>query len=311
MLLHVLPLFHVHGLFVALQVALRAGARTVLVDGFDPADTWRRLGRGDVTLFMGVPTLYHRLLAAAPTPPPDLGAVRLFISGSAPLREDTACDWETLTGARILERYGMTEVGMAASNPVHGERRIGSVGPALPGVELRVVDRETGATVPAGRVGEVQIRGASVCDGYWERPDATAALFADGGWLRSGDLGTLSPDGYLTLVGRAKELVITGGLNVYPREVEAVLCTHPTVAEAAVVGVPDPDYGEAVVAALVPRSDLAASERPSRDALVTFCREHVAPYKTPKRFVWVDALPRNAMGKVQKNAVAELPGLAG
>ncbi len=304
---HALPLFHVHGLFVAASVALAAGACVRLAPRFEPESTWRALASGEVTLFMGVPTMYHRLLASAPADPPRPLPVRLCTSGSAPLRPETLAAFEALTGHVILERYGMTEVGMAASNPLHGRRVPGSVGPALPGVELRVVDRATGAPCAPDEVGEVLIGGPSVFDGYRRRPEQTAEAFTPDGLLRSGDLGRLDADGYLHLVGRAKELVISGGFNVYPREVEAALDSHPDVVESAVCGVPDDDLGEVVAAGVVLRPGATVDA----EALRRFAKERLAAYKAPRRVAFLDALPRNAMGKVMKAALAGLPELRG
>jgi len=301
-ILHVLPLFHVHGLFVAATTALVAGACIELEPGFDAAPCWDALRSGRISVFMGVPTHYHRLLRDAPQAGPiaDL-PVRLFTSGSAPLRPETTAAFRALTGHTILERYGMTEVGMAASNPLVGERRVGSVGPALPGVALRVVD-SSGRARPQGEVGEVLIRGPSVFAGYWERPEADAEVFDEQGWLRSGDLGYLDEDGYLFLVGRTRELILSGGFNVYPREVEEALDSHPSVAESAVCGLPDDDLGERVVAGVV----LASGATADPEALAAHTRERLAAYKVPKVFAFMDALPRNAMGKLQRDQLARL-----
>ena len=305
-LLHVLPVFHVHGLFVALTTTLVAGGR-VSFAAFEPAATWDALRSGGLTVFMAVPTLYHRLVEHAVAHGLDArlpDALRLCTSGSAPLRPDVAEAFQALTGRRLLERYGMTEVGMAASQPYDGPRKEGSVGPALPGVGLRVVGPEGGAPLPAGTRGEVQITGHSVCDGYWDRPEATAALFTADGWLRSGDLGHLDADGHLHLAGRLKELVISGGFNITPREVEAVLETHPDIAEVAVCGLPDPDLGEVVAAGVVPRPGTA----PEAEALRDWAREKLSAYKLPRRVLVLDELPRTPLGKVQKAELAKLFG---
>ena len=198
---------------------------------------------------------------------------------------------------RLLERYGMSETGMNLSNPLHGERRVGSVGLPLPGVEVRIVDAETEQPLPDGVVGEVQVRGANVCKGYWRQPDKTAAAFTPDGWLRTGDLGVRAPDGYFTLKGRSKDLIISGGYNIYPPEVELALADHPAVEMSAVVGCPDAEWGERVVALVVRRAGLAAV---NEDDLIAFCRQRLAVYKAPRRVIFVDALPRNALGKVQK-----------
>lgn len=300
-LLHVLPLFHVHGLFVGAHAAASAGACLLLRRGFDPADVWARLGAGEATLFFGVPTHYHRLLQARPDRV-DLTAVRLLVSGSAPLRPDVKQAFAEATGHVILERYGMTELGMVTSQRPDARRPAGAVGRALPGVDLRVVEPGTDVERPRGEVGEVVVRGPSVCDGYWERPQASAAALTPDGWFRTGDLGHLDAHDELWLSGRAKELIISGGFNVYPREVEAVLEAQPGVAESAVAGLPDDDLGEVVVAAVVARPGARLDEQALRDA----CREQLAAYKLPRRVRVVDELPRNAMGKVQKARVTAL-----
>jgi malonyl-CoA/methylmalonyl-CoA synthetase len=310
-LLHVLPLFHVHGLFVAASVALHCGATLELATRFEPSETWKALLSGRISLFMGVPTMYHRLLSAAPATAPRPTAVRLFTSGSAPLRPETLRAFEALTGQVILERYGMTEVGMAASNPLHGTRKPGSVGPALPGVGLRIAPPPTGREPDSEDIGEVQISGASIFDGYWNRPEQTEQSFTKDGWLRSGDLGFLDSDGYLHLVGREKELIISGGLNVYPREVETALDEHPYVAESAVCGVPDEDFGEAVVAGVVLHAKSQPGSIPDLEELLAWARVRLAPYKLPKRIAFLTELPRNAMGKVQKDRLSSLPELRG
>jgi len=312
-LLHVLPLFHVHGLFVALHGALGSGACCRLLPRFAGADTWEQLHESRATVFMGVPTMYHRLLASAPKPVPELTAMRLFTCGSAPLRSDTLQDFEALTGQRILERYGMTEVGMACSNPYRGERRAGTVGFDLPGVATRladVSDRQRATDVEDGEVGEVMIRSASLFSGYWDSaaaaantPQPQAELLS--GWLASGDLGRRDTEGYLSLVGRAKELIISGGFNVYPQEIEACLNELPGVAEAAVFGMADDDLGELVMAAIVP----GQGSPPEPAAALAHCREQLAHYKCPRQIVLLDELPRNAMGKLRRGELATACGL--
>lgn len=294
-LLHALPLYHVHGLLVATYGALRAGATSIWVDPFDAVDVLGRLAAGPATVFMGVPTFYARMIAADGDY--DLRRMRLVTSGSAGLPATVHQTFESRFGPRIVERYGMTEIGIATSNPVDGERRPGSIGQPLPGVEVRIVD-EAGQDVATGDVGELRVRSPAVVAGYHQLPDATAAAFVDG-FLKTGDLGYTDPDGYLHLVGRRSELVIVGGLNVYPAEIEAVLATCPGVREAAVGGVPDPDLGEIPVAAVVGDVDV--------DAVLARLRQELAPYKIPRRIHVVDALPRNAMGKVVKRGLfAEL-----
>lgn len=312
-LLHVLPLFHVHGLFVALHGALGSGACCRLAPQFAGADTWQQLHEARASVFMGVPTMYHRLLASAPKTLPDLGTMRLFTCGSAPLRSDTLKDFETLTGQRILERYGMTEVGMACSNPYRDERRAGTVGFDLPGVTTRlagVSDALRAADVHDGEVGEVMIRSASLFSGYWDSAAAAAGAPQPqaellNGWLASGDLGRRDTDGYLHLVGRAKELIISGGFNVYPQEIEACLNELPGVAEAAVFGIADDDLGELVMAAIVP----GHGTPPEPAAALAHCREQLAHYKCPRQIVLLDELPRNAMGKLRRGELAEACGL--
>jgi malonyl-CoA/methylmalonyl-CoA synthetase len=295
-LLHTLPLFHVHGLLVALQGALYAGARTVLLPRFNPGEVLDRLGRKTITVFMGVPTLYRRLVSIDRSHEPSLGNMRLFVSGSAPLAPEVFHAFRARFGHTVLERYGMTEAGMVLSNPLDGDRRPGSVGSPLPGVSVRIVDPETNADVSCGETGELLIRSGSVCKGYWNRPEATKQAFTDEGWLRSGDMARQDADGYITLVGRRKELIITGGFNVYPKEVENVLERHPAVGEAAVFGMPDSDLGEQVCAAVVPEGTVGLTE----EELIRFCKGSLTSYKCPRTIRFLDDLPRNPMGKVVK-----------
>jgi malonyl-CoA/methylmalonyl-CoA synthetase len=292
-LLHALPLFHIHGLIVAQHGALYAGARTLWMPRFEPTEALALMAQS--TVFMGVPTFYHRLLSLPASVRADLSGMRLLTSGSAPLSAQAHAAFAERFGQRILERYGMTEAGIVLSNPVDGERRPGAVGFALPGVSIRLVDPATGVDVAAGEVGEIRIRGPGVIPGYLNLPGQTAAAFDDG-WLCSGDLARRDEDGYVHIVGRSKDLVITGGLNVYPVEVERVLLSHPAVDEVAVVGILDEEWGERVVAAVIPRPDAAADPQ----ALIAFARQHLAPYKCPREVRLVADLPRNAMGKVQK-----------
>jgi malonyl-CoA/methylmalonyl-CoA synthetase len=294
-LLHALPIFHTHGLFVATNVTLLAGGSMIFLPAFDLGEVIRLLPRA--TAMMGVPTYYTRLLSR-----PDFGRdltahMRLFVSGSAPLSAETHREFEARTGHAILERYGMTETNMNSSNPYDGPRVPGSVGPPLPGVEIRIADPATGAQLPNGEVGMIEIRGPNVCRGYWRQPDKTAEAFRDDGYFISGDLGFLDEAGYLSISGREKDLVITGGLNVYPAEVEAAIEAVPGVAECAVIGVPHPDFGEAVVAVAIPRSGATVDGA----AILRALADSLAPYKRPKRVLLAESLPRNAMGKVQKN----------
>jgi len=295
-LLHVLPIFHVHGLFVALHGALCAGATALLMREFDARKTLQNLVEHHCTVLMAVPTIHKRLLDVPDAKSFDLSHVRLITSGSDRLPDDVFTSFQHTFGHTLLERYGMTETGMNCSNPLRGERRIGSVGFPLPGVELRIVDSETGETLPIGEIGDVQLRGPNVFKGYWRQPDKTSASFSADGWFKTGDLGFREQDGYITLCGRSKDLIISGGLNIYPPEVERVLVEHQDVAACAVIGCPDEEWGEKVVAVVVPDR----SEAVSGSDLIAFCRERLAPYKSPKSIVFRDDLPRNAMGKVQK-----------
>jgi len=299
-LVHALPIFHVHGLFVALHGALRAGARMLWFHRFDPLATIARLPEASV--FMGVPTLYVRMLAQAALTRAACGTMRLFVSGSAPLLADTFEAWRERTGHTILERYGMSETVMLTSNPYRPEsgRRPGTVGRALPGVGLRVRG-ERGEAMGDGEIGGVEVRGPSVFAGYWRMPEKTREEFTPDGWFRTGDVGALDAQGVLTLVGRSKDLVISGGFNVYPAEIEGRINELAGVAESAVVGVPHPDFGEAVVAVVVPRPGAVLDPQEIARAL----KSTIAGFKVPKHVRIVDALPRNAMGKVQKKLLRE------
>ena len=295
-LLHVLPIFHVHGLFVALHGALYAGATTLLMREFDAQRTLQMLASGQCTVFMAVPTIHQRLLDVPEASQFDLSRVRLITSGSDRLPDEIFTGFQETFHYTLLERYGMTETGMNCSNPLKGERRLGSVGLPLSGVEVRVVNPEHDELLPDGEIGEVQLRGPNVFKGYWKQPQKTAEAFTADGWFRTGDLGFREPDGYLTLCGRSKDLIISGGLNIYPPEVERVLAEHPSVDACAVIGCPDREWGEQVTAVVV----LHAGESVSGADLIAFCRERLAPYKSPKSVVFKEELPRNAMGKVQK-----------
>jgi malonyl-CoA/methylmalonyl-CoA synthetase len=299
-LVHALPYDHVHGLFVAQLAALWAGATTVLLERFEPDAVWDALEAGG-TIFMGVPTFYHRLLGSDRAP--DLRTTRLFTCGSAPLPSRVLLAFERRFGHRILERYGMTEIGIALSNPLHGERRAGSIGLPLPGVSARIAGPD-GADLPDGEVGELRVRGPTVFAGYLGRPDATAAALRDGE-MCTGDLGLRARDGYFVLTGRAADVILTGGLNVYPREVETALCEDPAIAEAVVVGTPDADLGEVPAALLVLRPGAAA---PTPEAMTARLRAVLSPFKIPRIYRFTAALPRNAMGKVVRRAAARLLG---
>jgi len=295
-LIHALPVFHTHGLFVATNTALASGAALLFHAKFDPAAVLADFHRA--TMLMGVPTFYTRLLQEAGLDRDACAGMRLFISGSAPMLPETHAAWTDRTGHAILERYGMTETGMLTSNPLNGLRRPGAVGPPLADVSVRIVDPETGAALPDGQIGMIEVRGPNVFREYWRMPDKTAAEKKPDGWFVTGDLGRIEPDGYVAIVGRAKDLIITGGYNVYPREVEAAINDIPGVTESAVFGVAHPDFGEGVCAAIV-------AQGVSEAAVTAHLAEAVARYKQPRFIRFVDALPRNAMGKVQKTVLAQ------
>lgn len=303
-LLLTLPLFHAHGLMVGMHGTLFKGASVVLRRKFDASSVLTTLcSDAQISLFFGVPTMYIRLLAEAERQGAPERPLRLFVSGSAPLSPQVFSAFERIFGQTILERYGMTETIMNLTNPYEGERRAGTVGGPFPGQQARIVDVASRQPLPPGEIGEIEIAGPHVFSGYWKRPDAIAEAFSPDGWFKTGDLGWCSADGYYTITGRARELIISGGYNIYPREIEDVLEQHPTVAEAAVVGMPDPEMGEQVVAVIVLRKG-ATSQAAD---VIAFCRERLASYKKPRRVVYVDVLPRNALGKVQKHLlVAQL-----
>lgn len=300
-LIHALPIFHVHGLFVASHGALLAGAKMIWFNRFDPRAVIERLRQA--TVFMGVPTLYVRMLAEKSLTREACRHMRLFVSGSAPLLTETFNEWRERTGHTIVERYGMSETVMLTSNPYHGDpsmRRGGTVGPALPNVGVRVMD-EDGQPLPAGEIGHIQVKGPNVFAGYWRMPEKTQEEFTEDGWFKTGDVGRIDADGYVSIVGRSKDLIISGGYNVYPAEIETLLNELPGIAESAVVGVPHPDFGEAVIAIVVPRAGAALDP----DGIVATVKSRIANFKVPKR-VFVEAeLPRNTMGKVQKNLLRE------
>ncbi|WP_434381377.1 AMP-binding protein [Melittangium boletus] len=301
-LLLALPLFHTHGLMVGLHGTLYSGGSVDLRRRFVASEALAALSEdASLTMFFGVPTMYGRLVEEARRTGARVRPLRLLVSGSAPLSPQLFEDVAETFGQRILERYGMTETIMNTTNPYEGERRPGTVGLPYPGQEARVVDVRTRAPLGAGETGEIEVRGPHVFAGYWRRPDATAEAFDAEGWFRTGDLGERDADGYFRITGRARELIISGGFNVYPREVEEVLALHPGVAEVAVLGLPDPDFGEQVVAVVVPRPEAP----PEAPALVDFCKDRLASFKKPRRVVFVEALPRNALGKVQKHVLRE------
>ena len=300
-LIHALPIFHVHGLFVASHGALLNGSKMIWFNKFEPRAVIARLPEASV--FMGVPTLYVRLLGEPSLTREACAHMRLFISGSAPLLLETFEDFHVRTGHTILERYGMSETVMLTSNPYalkDGFRRGGTVGFPLPGVGLRVVD-DAGAACPTDEIGHIQVRGPNVFKGYWQMPEKTKEEFTADGWFKTGDVGRVDGQGYVTIVGRSKDLIISGGFNVYPAEVEGVLNDMAGVAESAVIGVPHGDFGEAVVAVVVAR----AGALPDGTALIGELKSRIANFKVPKRVFVVAELPRNAMGKVQKNLLRE------
>lgn len=298
-LLHALPIYHTHGLFVATNIILGVGATMIFHPKFDAKEVIKSLP--DATSMMGVPTFYVRLLKEEALQRDLVSHFRLFISGSAPLLAETHIDFETRTGHRILERYGMTETNMNTSNPFDGERRAGTVGFALPDVALRIVDAETGAEVDAGEVGVIEVKGPNVFQGYWQMPEKTKEEFRADGFFITGDLATQDTDGYVTIVGRAKDLVISGGFNVYPKEIEGVIDEMPGVVESAVFGVPHEDFGEGVVAVVVSRTGAELDE----SRMIQSLKTDMAAFKVPKKIIFLDELPRNTMGKVQKNVLRE------
>jgi malonyl-CoA/methylmalonyl-CoA synthetase len=299
-LLHALPIFHVHGLFVAINTVLAAGSAMLFLPKFSATEVVQALPRA--TVMMGVPTFYTRLLEEKDLTRELTAKMRLFISGSAPLPADTHREFRSRTGHAILERYGMSETLMNTSNPYQGDRVPGSVGPALPGVEVRITDPKSGAVLrERGAIGMIEVRGPNVFRGYWRMPDKTAAELRSNGFFVTGDLGRIDERGYLYIVGRVKDVVITGGYNVYPSEVERELNALPGIAESAVIGVPHPDFGEAVAAVVIAERGAALDEAAIRTALEL----RLAKYKVPKRVVVAADLPRNAMGKIQKATLRE------
>ena len=294
-LIHALPIYHVHGLFVAVNVALMAGAAMNFQPRFEAEAVIEAMTRA--TALMGVPTYYTRLLASPRLTRERAGQMRLFVSGSAPLLAATHRQWQARTGHAILERYGMTETGMNASNPYDGPRVPGAVGQPLPGVELRIAS-DADAPVGPGEIGQVEVRGPNLFTGYWRDADKTRAAFTADGWFRTGDLGEVGEDGYLRLVGRGGDLIITGGLNVYPAEVEAAIDAVPGVVESAVIGLPHADFGEAVTAVVV-----VGASPPSEQVIITALETCLAGFKRPRRILFAGELPRNAMGKVVKAAL--------
>lgn len=298
-LLHALPIFHTHGLFVATNVVLFSGASMILLPKFDPDQVFKYLPQA--TAMMGVPTFYVRLLQDERLSPASTKHMRLFVSGSAPLLADTHRDWRARTGHAILERYGMTETNMNTSNPYDGDRVAGTVGYPLPGVSLRVTDPETGKPLAVDEIGMIEVKGPNVFKGYWRNPEKTAAEFRADGFFITGDLGKVDPAGYVHIVGRGKDLIITGGYNVYPKEVETEIDEMEGVVESAVIGVPHPDFGEGVTAVVVAKPGASITAAGIAKAL----EQRLAKFKQPKQVFVVPELPRNTMGKVQKNLLRE------
>ncbi|WP_027056437.1 malonate--CoA ligase [Mesorhizobium erdmanii] len=298
-LVHALPLFHTHGLFVATNVTLLAGASMFLLPRFDADEVISLMPQA--TMLMGVPTFYVRLLQSPRLDRQWVANMRLFISGSAPLLAETHVEFENRTGHAILERYGMTETNMNTSNPYDGDRIAGTVGFPLPGVTVRVTDPATGAALSGEETGMIEIKGPNVFKGYWRVPEKTAAEFTDDGFFISGDLGKIDRRGYVHIVGRSKDLVISGGYNIYPKEVEGEIDQLEGVAESAVIGVPHPDFGEGVTAIVVRKPESALDEKTILCAL----KHRLARYKQPKRIIFTEDLPRNTMGKVQKNVLRQ------
>tara|TARA_Y100000385_G_scaffold4929_1_gene5391 strand:- start:3099 stop:4622 length:1524 start_codon:yes stop_codon:yes gene_type:complete len=296
-LLHALPLFHTHGLFVATNVVLASGASMIFLPHFDLDNIINYLPKAST--MMGVPTFYTRLLADKRFNRRLVSHVRLFVSGSAPLLSETHVHFEKLTGHKILERYGMTETNMNTSNPYNGERRAGTVGLPLPGVEVKITEQKTGETLSTNEIGQIEVRGPNVFKGYWKLPDKTKAELRDNGFFITGDLGKIDEDGYIHIVGRDKDLIISGGYNIYPKELEVFLDNKLGVLESAVIGVPHPDFGETPIALIVSSKNSV----PDLTEIENDIKKSIARYKHPKKIIIIDELPRNAMGKVQKNVL--------
>ena len=294
-LLHALPIFHTHGLFVAVNVTLAAGGSMIFLPKFDLDFLLENMHRA--TAMMGVPTFYTRLLEDPRFTRDRTQHMRVFISGSAPLLAETHVQFEDRTGHRILERYGMTETNMNTSNPYDGERRAGTVGFPLPGVELKITDPASGDALAAGEIGQIEVRGPNVFKGYWEMPEKTAAELRENGFFITGDLGRIDDEGYVSIVGRDKDMIISGGYNIYPKEIELLIDDQPGVLESAVIGVPHPDFGEAVLGIVVAKP----AETPEPDQILKNISTSLARFKQPRKLIFVRELPRNTMGKVQKN----------
>jgi malonyl-CoA/methylmalonyl-CoA synthetase len=298
-LLHTLPIFHIHGLFVASNLNLYNGSKMFFMRKFDSTQAIDYIKKS--TIFMGVPTYYVRLLTEQKFDQNVCRNMRLFVSGSAPLLQETFESFKQKTGHTILERYGMSETGMNTSNPLNGERKGGTVGLPLPGTQLRIAD-ENNAPLPAGEIGDIQVKGDNVFSGYWRMPEKTREEFTADGYFKTGDVGKMDEQGYVSIVGRSKDLVISGGYNVYPKEIEELIDAMQGVVESAVIGVPHPDFGEAVTAVVVKKKD---ADELTDTSIIQALKKEIANYKVPKKVFFVDDLPRNAMGKVQKNVLRE------
>jgi malonyl-CoA/methylmalonyl-CoA synthetase len=305
-LIHALPIFHVHGLFVAIHGALLNGSKMIWMSKFDPKYVIQKMP--EATVFMGVPTLYVRMLTEASLTKQQASHMRLFVAGSAPLLIETFKEWQDRTGHTILERYGMSETVMLTSNPYaadtryssQNERRGGTVGFPLPGVQLRV-HSDDGVELPVGEIGGIQVKGPNVFSGYWRMPEKTKEEFTSDGFFKTGDIGKIDERGYVVIVGRSKDLIIIGGYNVYPAEIEGYINDMTGVAESALVGVPHPDFGEVGVAVVIAKPSATVSG----DAVIAALKSQLANFKIPKKCFVVDALPRNTMGKVQKNLLRD------
>ena len=298
-LIHALPIFHTHGLFVASNVVLLSGGSMVFLSKFDPDAILRLMP--SCTTMMGVPTFYTRLLQHSGLTREAAAGMRLFTSGSAPLLAETHRQFVERTGHAILERYGMTETNMNTSNPYDGDRIAGTVGPALPGVDVRIVDPESGSPLAPGDTGMIEVGGPNVFSGYWRMPEKTASEFRPDGFFITGDLGLIDERGYVQIVGRGKDLVISGGFNIYPKEVETEIDQLPGVVESAVIGIAHPDFGEGVTAVVVREKGASIDEAAVMEGL----NDRLARFKQPKRVIFVEELPRNTMGKVQKNVLRD------
>ena len=298
-LLHALPLFHTHGLFVATNVMLSAGGSMIFLPKFDLDNIIKNLPKSSA--MMGVPTFYTRLLGDNRFNKNLVDHMRLFVSGSAPLLSETHIQFEKITGHRILERYGMTETNMNTSNPYNGERRAGTVGLPLPGVELKISDPETAKELSIDEIGQIEVRGPNVFKGYWKMPEKTKAELRENGFFITGDLGKIDEDGYVHILGRDKDLIISGGYNIYPKELEEIIDDQVGVLESAVIGVPHPDFGETPIAVIVSETETS----PDLEIIESNLNKSLARYKHPRKLLWIDQLPRNTMGKVQKNILRE------